>query len=454
MEALIVLFLTGLISMFIAMAKKPVLVLGTTTIGILTAISSSIYQTNYPYKWLNYDGLEFDDFVGYTILVLILGLLIILVGYSKFKDEPEHTGEYMSLLTFSLCGVLCMLAFTDMFMFFIGLEILSIPIYVMAGSRKKDLRSTEASLKYFFTGAFATGVLLFGIALLYGATGTFKLEEIAAAIQNPESHSALLYVGVLLILASFLFKIGAVPFHFWSPDVYEGSPNVVTAFMASVVKLAAFGAFMKLFFIAFEEIRDFWMPILVALSILTMFVGNLSALRQTTFKRLIAYSSITHVGYALMTIIDSGDQFNASENLWIYFFAYGFSTIALITVSLILNDDDDLLSNYKGFARKNPFAGFVMILALLSLAGVPPLAGFFGKYLIFSSLITQQPILVIIALANSGIAIYYYLKLIRIALEKNEENEQAYTINLRHKIILGICALVIIFGGILTWIMN
>ncbi|MCE3295395.1 MAG: NAD(P)H-quinone oxidoreductase subunit 2 [Crocinitomicaceae bacterium] len=452
MEALIVIFATGLISMFIALAKKPVLVLSVAVVGILTAISSLVYQMNYPYTWLKYEGLEFSGFANlYGLVALSFGLMIILVGYAKFKEEVEHTGEYISLLLFSLSGALCMLAFTDLFMFFIGLEILSIPIYVMAGSKKKDLRSTEASLKYFFTGAFATGVLLFGVAWLYGAVGTFKLDEIAAAVQDPSTHSPLLYVGVLMILASFLFKIGAAPFHFWSPDVYEGSPNVVTSFMAAIVKLAAFAAFIKLFTLAFGSIRDFWVPILVGLSILTMFVGNLTALRQITFKRLIAYSSITHVGYALMAVIDKNTLFSPM-NLWVYLLAYGFSIIALIIVSLILDDEEDLLVSYKGFARRNPFAGFVMIIALLSLAGVPPLSGFFGKYLIFSSVITEQPVLVIIALVNSGIAIYYYLKLIRISLEPVEEGAPALKVNPLHLLVLGICTLGILAGGIVTWL--
>lgn len=448
MEALIVIFATGLISMFIAMAKKPALVLAVAVTGLLTAISSMVYQMCHPYTWLSYEGLEFtyaDNLYG--IVSLAFGLMIILAGYSKFRQEPEHTGEYISLLLFSLCGALCMLAYTDLFMFFIGLEILSLPIYVMAGSRKKDLRSTEASMKYFFTGAFATGVLLFGIAWLYGAVGSFTIDEITVAVQNPASHTPLLYVGVLMILASFLFKIGAAPFHFWSPDVYEGSPNIVTSFMASIVKLAAFAAFLKLFSTAFDSIRDFWVPILVALSILTMFIGNLTALRQITYKRLIAYSSITHVGYALMSVIDSNTMLSV-YNLWIYLLAYGFSIIALIIVSLILDDDEDLLVSYKGFSRRNPFAGFVMIIALLSLAGVPPLSGFFGKYLIFSSVITEQPVLVIIALANSGIAIYYYLKLIRISLEPADEETPSLQVNTLHKLILGICTIGILAGGV------
>jgi NADH-quinone oxidoreductase subunit N len=451
MEALIVIFITGLISMFVAMAKKPMLVLLTAVLGILVAISSLTYQVYSPYFWLDYDGLYFGIVENmYGIVALSFGLLLILVGFQSYKKEPEHTGEYISLLLFSMCGVLIMFAFTDLFMFFLGLEIMSIPIYVMAGSRKKDLKSTEAAMKYFFTGSFATGVLLFGIAWLYGAVGTFKIGEIALAIQDPSTHTSLLFVGVLLILASFLFKIGAAPFHFWSPDVYGGSPNVVTGFMASIVKLGGFLAFLKLFTISFGGIHDFWSPAVMVIGILTMFVGNLSALRQTKFKRLLAYSSITHAGYALMAIVSTSTQ--SHFNLWVYFLAYGFSIIALITISKMLNDNEDDLENYKGFARINPFAGFVMILALLSLAGVPPLAGFFGKYLVFSSAIVDYPVFVILALVNSGIAIYYYLRMIVTISSTSEQNstELENTKNSVYNVVLMICAIGLLAGGLVT----
>lgn len=445
MEALIILFVTGLISMFIAMARKPLWVLLTAIVGLLASEAVFAYQWWHPEFTfgISYEGLNFDQFAMTSSMTAVLfTILIVLAGYQRFKDDVEHTGEYISLLLFSLCGVLCLTAFTDLFMFFLGLEIMSIPIYVMAGSKKKDLLSTEASLKYFFTGAFATGLLLFGIAWMYGAVGTFNLQEIQAQVMNPENQNSLLFVGVLLIMASFLFKIGAAPFHFWSPDVYSGSPNIVTSFMAAVVKLAAFAAFIRLFATSFGPIYDFWAPAIMILSILTMFVGNLTALRQSKFKRLIAYSSITHVGYALMTILTGN-----AVAIWVYMFAYGFSIIALIVASLILDDESDEISAYSGFARKYPFAGFVLILALLSLAGVPPLAGFFGKYLVFSSAMAQYPILVIIALANSGIAIYYYLKLIKITVEPLEDSKPTAKLNPMYILVLAICALGMIFGG-------
>ena len=343
-----------------------------------------------------------------------------------------------------------MLSFTDLFMFFLGLEIMSIPIYVLSGTAKKDVRSSEAALKYFLTGSFATGILLFGIAWVYGATGTFDVNELATIINMEDSHSSLLYVGVLLILSSFLFKVGAAPFHFWSPDVYSGSPSIVTGYMAAVVKLGAFGAFLHLFTVCFPALHAFWAPALVVLAILTMFVGNLSALSQTTFKRLLAYSSITHVGYALLTILSNNQD--SESNLLFYLFSYGFSVIALITIAIIINDSEDRLEAFKGLAKRNPVLGFVAVLALLSLAGVPPLVGFFGKYLVFSNAISEFPTLVIIAVINSGIGIYYYLKTVITVVSKDElpEGHTKLEVTGIQWFVLAVCAFGLLFGGYFT----
>jgi NADH-quinone oxidoreductase subunit N len=450
MDALIVVFVTGLISMFIAMSKKPSLVLLTAVAGLSIAICLMVGQWFNPYDLVKYEGLKFDEpAILYSIMAMSFTLLIIVGGFAYFKEEVEHTGEYISLLLFSLVGALCMLSFTDLFMFFLGLEILSIPIYVMAGSKKKDVLSIEASMKYFFTGAFATGIFLFGTAWVYGATGSFKLSEIALAINDGSAQGPLLSIGILMMMASFLFKVGAAPFHFWSPDVYGGSPNIVTGYMAAVIKLAGLFAFMKLFTFAFGGMFNLWSGALFGLIILTMFVGNLSALRQTKFKRLLAYSSISNAGYALISILTQDSL--SVWNLWIYLLGYGFAIIALIIVSVILDDSDDNMSSYKGIGRKYPFIGFVMALGLLSLAGVPPLAGFFGKYMVFSTAFNQYPLLVIIAVINSGIGIYYYLKLFMTVMSK-EEGDVVFILKptrLQY-IVLSICAVGLIVGGFIT----
>jgi NADH-quinone oxidoreductase subunit N len=452
MDALIVVFVTGLISMFIAMAKKPSSVLGTAVVGLSVAIGLMVNQWFNPSNFVKYEGLEFTEAaILFSVLAMSFTLLIIVGGYSYFKREVEHTGEYISLLIFSLVGALCMLSFTDLFMFFLGLEILSIPIYVMAGSKKKDELSSEASLKYFFTGAFSTGVLLFGIAWVYGATGSFKLDEIEAAISSGAASGPLLHIGILMMMASFLFKVGAAPFHFWSPDVYSGSPNIVTGYMAAVVKLAGLFAFMNLFSSVFSGAHEVWSGALFGLIILTIFVGNLTALRQTKFKRLLAYSSIANAGYALLAIIVQGNENLNFWNLWIYLLGYGFSIIALIVISLILDNESDDISAYKGIGRKNPFIGVIMALGLLSLAGVPPLAGFFGKFMVFSNAFNDYPVLVILAVVNSGIGIYYYLRML-ITVMSIEENEEVKTLtpSLMQYAVLVVCAVALIIGGFIT----
>lgn len=447
MDALIVIFITGLASLFISFTKKPILVLATALIGLLTSAILLCRQWDVPVTLFNYKGLLFDQTaIGYSIVAILFATLAILTGYKTFKEQEEHLGDFTALLLFSLSGALCMFAFTDLFMFFLGLEILSIPIYVMAGTNKKNILSSEASIKYFLTGAFATGVLLFGIAWLYAGLGSFDITVIGMKLNAMTEYSSLIKIGILLILAAFLFKVGAAPFHFWSPDVYAGSPTVVTGFMAAVVKVGAFGAFIKLFSFCFPALHEFWSPALVVLAVITMFVGNLSALGQLTFKRLLAYSSITHVGYALLAILSQ--DVSSSKNLLFYLFAYGFSVIALITVAMLLNDKEDKLEAFKGLAKRNPLIGFITVLALLSLAGVPPLVGFFGKYLIFAGAISKFPVLVIIAIINSGIGIYYYLKTVMLVVSSDKhEDELKLNVTKLQYFVLIVCMIGLLLGG-------
>ena len=449
MLSITLLFITGLIGMFVAFLKKPALTLTSVLLGLIISAGTMYCEINHPSGFLsNYGGVEMNymaSMIGLTG-ILFTGLLI-LAGYEQFKLNADHTGDYMALMVFSLIGAILMVSFTNLFVFFLGLEILSIPVYVLAGSRKSDSLSSEASLKYFITGSFATGILLFGIAWIYGATGSFEVNEIREYFQNGEI-SSLAYVGLLLVMVSFLFKIGAAPFHFWSPDVYDGAPNVVTGFMASVVKLGAVGAFINLFCDVFSAAHDFWSPALIVLAILTMFIGNLSALRQVRFKRLLAYSSIAHIGYILIAIISN--SVHSLFEAWYYLVAYGFATIALITILAVVNDRYDSIEAMRGAGRRNPFIGFVATLALLGLAGVPPLMGFFGKYLIFADAIQSYTFLIVIALINSGIGIYYYLRTLMVILSKPVEgNEAKLSPTPLAYFVLIICSIGMLFGGLI-----
>jgi NADH-quinone oxidoreductase subunit N len=474
MLSLVILFLSAITTMFVSFFRIASITLFTALIGLFATGTILYCQWLEPSNFLSsYEGVKFDNLtVFFSITAVIFTILIVITSYDSFKNnfknnndlilsessskilKFEYLGDYIGLFMLSLFGAILMVSFNNLFLFFLGLEIMSIPIYVMAGAKKHDPLSSEASLKYFITGAFTTGILLFGIAWLYGATGSFNLSDISNYFYETEKISSMAYIGIIMILSAFLFKIGAVPFHFWSPDVYDGSAGPVTAYMAAVIKLCAFGAFIRLFFV-FSALYDFWMPLIAFISILTMFVGNLSAIRQNRFKRLIAYSSIAHVGYSLITLVVMTNS--SALNLWFYLFSYGFATILLITVQIIINDIGDRIESFKGLAYKNSFLGFSAVVGLLALAGVPPLIGFFGKYIIFADAIWTNPAIVAVALLNSGIGIYYYLRIVIIILQKpsivdNETNLSTFKVSLLQSIVIIICLIALIFGGLLLLI--
>lgn len=458
MIALIILFLTGLTSLFVAFTKKIFLVGAVASVGLIGSLFALLSQYESGMVLLpQYKGLNFDAAsVLFSLICIILTLLFIWVGFKPLTQKDEHAGEHIALLIFSLCGAVIMTAFTDFFMFFIGLEILSIPVYVMAGMKKFDKLGSEAALKYFLTGAFSTGILLFGIAWIYGATGSFDIMEIKSLILGSSTNVVFFNIGLLLVLASFLFKISIAPFHFWSPDVYSGSTMTVMGYMATVIKIAGFAAILRLFTVAFSEASATWLPILMVVAVLSMFVGNLSAIKQTRVRRMLAYSSIAHAGYTLLAIIsfESVDATTLHFNVFYYLLAYSLSMVILITIGNIIDDDDDKIDNWIGIARKNPLLGIAAFIALLSLAGVPPTMGFFGKYLVFSQAIIQYPIIVALALLNSGIAVFYYMKLgikaIKLpAADEDKESlaNKSLDVNMVQWTVLIFATIIIVVGG-------
>lgn len=454
MIALIILFCTGLISMFVAFAKKDYIVEVIASTGLLGSLFALIYESSNGIDILpNYSGLNFDsNAVMFSSVAIIFTIMLLWSGLKPLTENKEHVGDHISLLLFSLCGALIMSAFNNFFMFFLGLEILSIPVYVLAGMNKKDALSSEASLKYFLTGAFSTGILLFGIAWIYGATGSFEMADIKSFLFTEGASHPFLGVGLIMVLAAFLFKAGAVPFHFWNPDVYTGSPATIMGFMATVIKVAAFIALLRLFPDTLSGAFDIWGPLVIAASVLSMFVGNLSALKQTRVRRLLAYSSIAHVGYTMLAVFSfqSVGSFEYHFNVYYYLMAYGLSTIILVTIMNIVNDHDDSIDNWSGIARKYPLLGVFAFVALLSLAGVPPMMGFFGKYLVFSQAIGEYPIIVAIALINSAIAIYYYLKLAIVTLRKAETVKSELNITYIQWLVMIACTITLMLGGFLV----
>jgi NADH-quinone oxidoreductase subunit N len=358
--------------------------------------------------------LLFDNFsLAYTSLICSIALLWFWMSADYFKNSSLIT-ERSAMVLFTVAGALIMSSFNNMAMLFLGIEILSISLYVLAGSKKESLFSTEASFKYFLMGAFATGFLLMGIALVYGATGSFQITAIAGFIETHKSELPyFFYAGVLMMLAGLAFKISAVPFHFWAPDVYEGSPTAITALMSTVVKIAAIAAFYRIFSICFSSVQSTWTAALQVITVLTLVIANVTAVYQNSVKRMLAYSSVGHVGYILLGFASNDKA--SSGAIFYYLTAYAVASITAFTVLLLLEKKHLSLSidHFNGLYKKKPLFAVAMTIALFSLAGIPPLPGFFGKYMVFALAIQNgfTP-LVILAIITSLIGVYFYFRVI------------------------------------------
>ncbi|MDQ6788875.1 MAG: NADH-quinone oxidoreductase subunit N [Acidobacteriota bacterium] len=375
------------------------------------------------------DGLR----LSFSFVSLFVTAITILISTVWTDREDVPVGEYHSLLMFATVGMLFMASGNDLVILFLGLETLSIATYVMAGLRKSDLRSNESSMKYFILGSFATGFLLYGMGLIYGATGTTNISEIAVRIANP-NFPALLLIGAAMLIIGFGFKAATVPFHVWTPDVYEGAPTPITGFMAAGPKAAAFASFMRMFVLGFplvagaaasESLHETWITALTVMAMLTMTVGNVAAIVQNNVKRMLAYSSIAHAGYALVGFIGAGMAMAADKrdaaiaSVAFYMLTYAVTNLgAFAIVSLLAqkNDRRTEFEDYNGIGFKSPVLAFALSLFMLSLLGLPLTAGFMGKVLVFRpALEAGSPLLtllVVVAVVNTAVSAYYYLRLI------------------------------------------
>ncbi len=349
----------------------------------------------------------------FTKISLVITLLIFFLGGFAFSNHRSHQSELYALMLFSLCGGFVLFGFQNLVTLFLGIEILSIPLYVLAGSNKTDLRSNEAAIKYFLMGAFATGFLLFGIALVYGSASSFDLYTIH--IFSVEHPTDLMFtMGAVLIFCALAFKISLAPFHMWSPDVYQGAPSLITTFMMSVVKISAFGAFFRMMSIGFSGISAEWINILGVLIIITLLLSNVMGLAQSNAKRMLAYSSVSHVGY--LALIFYGTNTMSVYTLSFYLFAYSLATIGvmmcLIWVEKVKRETS--FDAFRGLVHSEPLLAIATALSMLSMAGIPLTAGFMAKFGIFSQAIKSSPFLVLIAVLGSAISIAYYLRLIMV----------------------------------------
>ena len=384
-----------------------------------------------------------------TFLAVIFGstLLYFLLSGKAVEQVGEHVGEYFALIFFVLCGVSLAATFNTLLLLFLGIEIISIPLYILTGSDKQNLKSNEASLKYFLMGAFSTGIMLMGIAFIYGGNpnGSFFINNIQL---GQGKLPVMIAIGLVLLIVSMSFKVSAAPFHFWTPDVYDGAPTVFTSFMSTIVKVAGFFAFVRLFENAFGRVQEQWQMLIVVITIATLLVGNITAVFQQSVKRMLAYSSIAQAGFMMLSLFAMNDW--GREGLVIYSAAYSVATIGLFAILMKMNDYT--IDGFNGLAKQQPAISLAATIFLLSLTGIPLTAGFQGKfYLLMGAAENGNNFwLVIIAVMFAAISAYYYFRIIQAMYFKNSDQVviEATQLSAGFKVLLFAAAGIIILIGV------
>lgn len=396
-----------------------------TIIGLLATLGVSLggYCTESgPASFFNNTIVEDNYSRGFSSLFILLTIFLVLMSGDYYKKEIIKLSDFVTVKILLLFGGVAMVSFGNLATFFVGIEILSIALYILASSKPTSIKSNEAGMKYFLMGAFASGFLLFGIALIYGATGSFDMGVIHQAVMSGSAENWF-YMGITMVSVAMFFKIAAAPFHLWAPDVYQGSPTLITALMSTLAKVIAIGGFYRLIDGMYGNFSDSFITILIAVSVLSMTVGNIMALRQDNVKRMLAYSGISHAGFMLMALLAIP---NGAANLLYYATAYAIAGIAAFAVVIAVTnhkEDEDIMS-FNGLGKKNPVLALTLTLALLSMAGIPILAGFFGKVFLFGQMLDLGYVtLVVIAVINSIISVGYYFKLILAMYTKSSTEE-------------------------------
>lgn len=420
-------------------------------IGIVLALVANCMEMNAgaPFFTIDVrDMLHFNSF-NLTFLNVVFGctLLYFLLNGRDIEKVGENVAEYFALLFFILCGIVIISTFNTLLLLFLGIEIVSIPLYILAGSDKKNLKSNEAALKYLLMGAFSTGIMLLGIAFLYGGsqTGSFYIGYI---ISGNAEMPAMIGAGLVLLLISMSFKVSAAPFHFWTPDVYDGSPTVFTSFMATIVKAAAFFAFVRLFENAFGSMHSQWQTLIVILIAATLLIGNVTAVFQQSVKRMLAYSSIAQAGFMLFALFALNSL--AKEGLVLYAAAYSLASIGIFAV--LIKMKDYTVDGFNGLAKQQPVLAVTAVVFLLSLTGIPLTAGFQSKfYMLLAAVQNGQHIwLVIFAVVCAAVSAYYYFRVIQAMFFKDGTNENSLNeeVSAGFKSLLVITAVLIIVLGL------
>src|SRR5688572_23826054 len=416
MNALIISAVMGVVMMFSGvLLKQKSAIRSLALTGLFIAIVLNVTEIyGFHLFSINIEGMmRFDRFaLFFNTIAMACTFIFFLLSAKEMEKVGLNYADYFALIFFIVAGIILSSSFTSLLILFLGIEIISIPLYILTGSDKKNLKSNEASLKYFLLGAFSTGLMLMGITLIYGDSGSFSIDVISDSISGPETKPTILVIaGVLMLMFSMAFKVSAAPFHFWTPDVYDGAPTVFTSFMATIVKAAVFISFIRLFYYAFGNIHDTWKLIIAIITALTLFIGNITAVFQQSVKRMLAYSSIAQAGFMLLALYAMNTE--AKEGLLYYTVAYSFATIGIFAVLAKMNDQT--FEGFNGLGRKQPLIAGALTVFLLSLAGIPLTAGFLAKfYMLKATIATSQGLwLVIFAVLMAAVSVYYYFRVIQ-----------------------------------------
>lgn len=450
MSAIIVAALLGVVMMFMGLiSQKSVVIRGAAVVCFALVIGATFYD----YFFIGENGTQeyFNNMLRidlraswFNLLIAGCSFIYILIFNKSIAKVGKNDAEYFALMLFILVGIFMLSTYNHLLILFLGIEILSIPQYILAGSDKENIKSNEASLKYFLMGAFSTGILLMGITLIYGAVGSFEIEKIALAFTGEASSLAM--VGVTFLVIAFGFKVSAAPMHWWTADVYDGTPTAITPYMATIVKVGVFIGFINLFHNAFGNIHDSWQLIIAVIICVTLLIGNVTAVYQQSVKRMLAYSSIAQAGFMLFAVF----AINETAEQSIIYYAVSYTLASLGVFAVLIKLKDYTYDGFRGLGESHPLLAITATICLLSLAGIPVTSGFFAKYFILTAAVQQGLWLgvVIFAVLMAAVGVYYYFKVIRAMYFQTSTEELVIECSTTEKILLVINAVLVLILGL------
>ncbi|HXH29137.1 MAG TPA: NADH-quinone oxidoreductase subunit N [Candidatus Polarisedimenticolia bacterium] len=471
----LVLTISAFLVLGLATLKVPARQLWIPGLTVLACVATLVALLAFPYQLglktlqtpptmtVGFHGMFILDALSifFKIIFLVSAILTVLLSGRYLDEERAQTGEYYALILFAVVGMMFLASANDFVAIFVALETMALSFYVLVGYLKVNRKSNEAALKYFLLGSFSTGILLYGISLLYGTTGTTSLGRIGiaqAVMALRTGQGPLFLLGVILVTVALGFKIAAVPFHMWVPDAYEGAPTPVTAFLSTGSKAAAFVVLLRVFAVGLGRLGDHWVVLLAILSVASMTLGNVAAILQDNVKRMLAYSSIAHAGYALMGVIVIGLQGSLATREWgeeaviLYLFIYTFVNLGAFALVTLLRREQvvgDRVADFAGLARRAPLPAFAMLVFMLSLAGIPATAGFVGKYYLFGAAVrADYTWLAVVAVLNSAVSLYYYARVVVMMYMREPESEARLAPSLGQRMAIGTCIAFTLFFGI------